>query len=1038
VKRWPRLAVALLCLLAFKTAGAAATPLAELLARVCPAVAQPGSADQVDAWLRAEPERALSAACAAAPEPAMLMRVAEALVELSRYDDARALLAAVPPADGAEPPAWMAQRALVLGLLATQQGQRAMAAPHFARARELLQAHGLTQTRRYARVRTEQSVVLRVAGDLNGAEQAVAQAQQVLDGLGLAVSLETTDVLNARTLIAFARQNLPEAVRLARAEIAMMQAIGRGDDPELKHAWASLGGMLSQMNRHAEAVAAFEQGLRLVALNPTADPFGQLGILQNLATAHTTMGRPDLALPLAERAVAQAEALYGADSPRLVRPLTVLATAHWVAARYGAALLAHRRVQALAERHRASLPAHLVLESQDGMAAIEIQLGDLAAARATLQRGLDRVAGQGDLSYWRGRLLLRLARLDGRQARWADAEVHQTEAAQLIGSVIGPQHPVVTQIHADRCVSQLRQAHDPQACRQLLALLPTLAEAPGVLRFRVHAALAQYEEARGRAPAAGEQHLAALAAAQAAGGNDPAWEALDALSQHLRAQGQPAVAVVFGKQAIAAIEALRGELSAHVAEAERGFLIDKVEVYRRVSEWLAEDGRIDEALDTLRLLKEEEFLDFVQRDGRLAAGPRGVTLSAAEQALLARWQGLQPPAAGGAEEAAWVARARQLLAEMAAAGVPDKAAAWPAPAGVLPGELQVHAISGPEYLTLVLDSSAGRSVQRLAWPRIALGREVGAVLAALARRDSALPQLQALHQRLGVPIVQAAQAAGATRIVLRLDGALRYLPVAALHDGSSYLGERYVVEHRVRPADKSQATPPAPAGTAVRLQALGVTRAVAGWQALPGVQQELCAIVDGPVHGLGAEACAPAVRGVVPGEGWVNEQFTPERLRLALRAGAPAAPAAPATALLHMGSHFDLRPGHIQRSTLLLGDGTRLSLAELAGLDFEGQALVTLSACETGLGGAEGADGREVEGLNLLILRRGAQAVLASLWRVDDASTSRLMAAFYRELRRTEPAEALRRAQAELRAAAGGNWRSPFHWAGFYVTSRVP
>jgi len=139
--------------------------------------------------------------------------------------------------------------------------------------------------------------------------------------------------------------------------------------------------------------------------------------------------------------------------------------------------------------------------------------------------------------------------------------------------------------------------------------------------------------------------------------------------------------------------------------------------------------------------------------------------------------------------------------------------------------------------------------------------------------------------------------------------------------------------------------------------------------------------------------------------------------------------------LLHLGTHFVLRPGDMGRSWLLLGDGGRLSLDALAQMSFQGRELVTLSACDTGLGGARGRDGAEVEGLNLLVLRRGARAVLASLWRVDDASTAALMGALYRHLAQgLAPEEALRLAQAGLRADP--RWRAPYHWAGFYLSLR--
>jgi len=91
--------------------------------------------------------------------------------------------------------------------------------------------------------------------------------------------------------------------------------------------------------------------------------------------------------------------------------------------------------------------------------------------------------------------------------------------------------------------------------------------------------------------------------------------------------------------------------------------------------------------------------------------------------------------------------------------------------------------------------------------------------------------------------------------------------------------------------------------------------------------------------------------------------------------------------------------------------------------------LVTLSACDTGLG-------RELAGEGLVGLSRafqyaGARAVLASLWAVADRSTPGLMEAFYRALKEGKPRdEALRQAQVQM-IRAGAH---PFHWAAFQIS----
>lgn len=72
-----------------------------------------------------------------------------------------------------------------------------------------------------------------------------------------------------------------------------------------------------------------------------------------------------------------------------------------------------------------------------------------------------------------------------------------------------------------------------------------------------------------------------------------------------------------------------------------------------------------------------------------------------------------------------------------------------------------------------------------------------------------------------------------------------------------------------------------------------------------------------------------------------------------------------------------------------------LNAEEVAMLDLDGTWLVTLSSCESGLGDAEPGEG--VVGLRRGLLQVGAQAILTTLWPIDDAFTASLMADFYRK-----------------------------------------
>lgn len=98
--------------------------------------------------------------------------------------------------------------------------------------------------------------------------------------------------------------------------------------------------------------------------------------------------------------------------------------------------------------------------------------------------------------------------------------------------------------------------------------------------------------------------------------------------------------------------------------------------------------------------------------------------------------------------------------------------------------------------------------------------------------------------------------------------------------------------------------------------------------------------------------------------------------------------------------------------------------------------MVVLSACETGVG--KKVKGEGLNGISRGFMYAGAKRVVASLWKVNDASTSQLMKSFYQNLRlgeggtsQTRPAAAMRRAQLEVMKQ--GIWRQPYYWAAFVV-----
>jgi len=134
--------------------------------------------------------------------------------------------------------------------------------------------------------------------------------------------------------------------------------------------------------------------------------------------------------------------------------------------------------------------------------------------------------------------------------------------------------------------------------------------------------------------------------------------------------------------------------------------------------------------------------------------------------------------------------------------------------------------------------------------------------------------------------------------------------------------------------------------------------------------------------------------------------------------------------ILHFASHGVFDNDHPLSSAILLApdnqnDG-RLTVSELYAMDLNAE-LITLSACETGLGKL--ASGDDVVGLTRGFMYAGAKTIVASLWPVSDEATAYLMTLFYQNLKNMPSAAAFRAAQLKTKE----KFPNPFYWASFQL-----
>jgi CHAT domain-containing protein/tetratricopeptide (TPR) repeat protein len=252
-----------------------------------------------------------------------------------------------------------------------------------------------------------------------------------------------------------------------------------------------------------------------------------------------------------------------------------------------------------------------------------------------------------------------------------------------------------------------------------------------------------------------------------------------------------------------------------------------------------------------------------------------------------------------------------------------------------------------------------------------------------------------LYNAIFKPVDEELKKYGATNLTISLDGVLRYIPLAALWDGKSYLVQRFRIALITPSSLKNIKDIPT---KEKRILGLGASRGGQGFAPLPYVRREIRSIVKDEKKGYD---------GLIKGKAFIDNDFTKDTMVNQLKNKAYP--------LVHISSHFKFSPGDETKNHLLLGDGTIMKLSDIRrmGKLFDNVKLLVLSACQTGVGG----NGEEIDGFGELAQQSGATSVIASLWPVADESTKDLMVNFYRIMKEgkvTSKIEALRQAQLEL------------------------
>jgi len=246
------------------------------------------------------------------------------------------------------------------------------------------------------------------------------------------------------------------------------------------------------------------------------------------------------------------------------------------------------------------------------------------------------------------------------------------------------------------------------------------------------------------------------------------------------------------------------------------------------------------------------------------------------------------------------------------------------------------------------------------------------------RTTSYLPTAQQLYRWLIAPIEAELVTKEIRNLAVIADTGLRFLPLAALHDGKQFLVEKY-----------SLGLMPSLSLTDTKFISLKQSRVLAMGASqfkeqapLPAVPTELAVITHD----------------ISQGRSFLNQDFTLSNLQSQRQQ----------ELIVHLATHGEFQPGAIGNSFIQLWD-SRLRLEQLRQLGWNNPPveLLVLSACRTALGN----DQAEL-GFAGFAIQSGIKSVLASLWYVSDEGTLGLMTEFYRQLQIAPiRSEALRQAQ---------------------------
>ena len=834
------------------------------------------------------------------------------------------------------------------------------------------------------------------------------------------------DVRTLRTAAAHLNDTgkLADARSLLERALAIVERVPGRDDGAIAPVAIQLGNVYLDTPDNAHAESMYERALQILDRDHPAAGWAQC----RLAVVYERAGDRAKAEALLNRGLTISERALGPDHPQVVRCLVTLGNLHLDAGD-------HEKAAAIERRAIASLET---LGETDGFLYADLlnNLGQIALDKASYDEAETLFtrsmhigeSHEGPDSYYVANALQNLGIVARERKDYTTAEQRYQRALAIRERIVGPEHADVASTLNN--LANIYQLHGETA-----------------KSLETH-----FRALRIREKTVGPYHRGTLVS-------------LGNIARTYAATGDMANAIAFQRRADAVIETQLGLNLALGAERQKlAFVEALAERTDRTISLNLDLAPHDPDTTALALLV------LLQRKGRVldAMSDTFATLrqrvdDPQDRDLLERWNrttmrlaqlALNGQGRGEATIAQLEDEKEQLEAQLGARSAEFRARAQPVTLDAVQTAMPEHSVlvefavfrpfdpkadrnsdayAAPHYAAYVLDKQGAPHGVDLG-PASVIDDGIEALRRALrdpARRDVKV-HARALHERVMRPLRAWLGGADISRLFISADGRLNLVPFDALVDERG----RYLV-------------------ATVAITSLTSGRDLLRLQ-LPRTNANAPVIIANPSFGefsmtrdlgrlVGTEQEARAIKSLFPDATMLT--------------GADATKAAVerlvAPRMLHIASHgFFARESRVShdhddqherhdqlldnpmlRSGLVLAgvqDAGTLTAMEAAGLNLWGTKLVTLSACDTGVGDVRNGEG--VYGLRRAFVIAGAETLVMSLWPVSDYVTRKTMTAYYTGLRDgLGRGDALRRAKlAMLKGTAGRHpFRHPYYWASF-------